>query len=68
LGQVAELFPEAFEHQSDRQGLLPQVSGTGHLLSKNASAILSALESMPSVRGAVVADNGVLIDSTGQLP
>ncbi|MEK9731162.1 MAG: hypothetical protein VW230_05335 [Candidatus Poseidoniales archaeon] len=68
LGQVADLFPEAFEHQSDRQGLLPQVSGTGHLLSKNASAILSALESMPSVRGAVVADNGVLIDSTGQLP
>ena len=68
LGQVAELFPEAFEHQADRQGLLPQVSGTGHLLSKNASAILSSLDSMSSVRGAVVAENGVVIDATGELP
>lgn len=68
LGQVAELFPEAFEHQADRQGLLPQVSGTGHLLSKNASAILTSLDSMPSVRGAIVAENGVVIDATGELP
>ena len=66
LGLIAELLPEAFEHQSDRQGLLPQIANTGHLLSKNASAILSTLESIPSVRSALIADNGIVLDAIGE--
>ena len=68
LGSVAETIPEAFEHQADRQGLLPRGDAVVRLLARDLSSVLRAVVERETVRGAVAIDQGMLIDSVGDLP
>ena len=68
LGSVAEALPEAFEHPSDRQGLLPRGDAVLRLLARDLSSVLRAMVERDTVRGAVAIDQGMLIDSVGDLP
>lgn len=68
LGSLATLIPEAFEFQADAQGLSAGSSLTDRLFARNISAVLSTLEGYDHVRGALAADQGILIDSAGTLP
>ncbi|MDB2334144.1 hypothetical protein N9V30_04235, partial [Candidatus Poseidoniales archaeon] len=68
LGSLATLIPEAFEFQADVQGLSSGSSLTDRLFARNISAVLSTLEGYDHVRGALAADQGILIDSAGNLP
>jgi hypothetical protein len=68
LGLVAELVPEAFEHAADKQGLTASGDVLERLLSRDISMILELLSQRDEVRGALAADQGMLVDSTGELP
>ena len=68
LGLVAELVPEAFEHAADKQGLTASGDVLERLLSRDISMILELLSEREEVRGALAADQGMLVDSTGDLP
>ena len=68
LGSVAEVLPEAFEHAADRQGLLPRGDAVVRLLSRDLSSVLRAMVERETVRGAIAIDQGMLIDSVGDLP
>ncbi|MBT5618897.1 MAG: hypothetical protein HOJ71_07490, partial [Euryarchaeota archaeon] len=68
LGSVAEALPEAFEHPSDRQGLLPRGDAVLRLLARDLSSVLRVVVERDTVRGAVAIDQGMLIDSVGDLP
>ena len=68
LGSVAETIPEAFEHQADRQGLLLRGYAVVRLLARDLSSVLRAVVERDTVRGAVAIDQGMLIDSVGDLP
>ena len=68
LGLVAELIPEAFEHAADKQGLTASGDVLERLLSRDISMILELLSQRDEVRGALAADQGMLVDSTGELP
>ena len=68
LGSVAEVVPEAFEHAADRQGLLARGDAVVRLLSRDLSAVLRTMVERETVRGAIAIDQGMLIDSVGELP
>ena len=68
LGAVAELVSEAFEHSADIRGLLGSGDSLERLLSRDLSAVLDHLSQRPEVRGAIAVDQGMLIDSAGDLP
>ena len=68
LGSVAETLPEAFEHPSDRHGLLPRGDAVLRLLARDLSSVLRVVVERDTVRGAVAIDQGMLIDSVGDLP
>ncbi len=68
LGSVAEVVPEAFEFTADRQGLLARGNALQRLMSRDLSAVLRVLSEQETVRGGVVVDQGMLIDSIGDLP
>ena len=68
LGSVAQVIPEAFEYTADRQGLLARGDAVVRLLARDLSAVLRALVERDTVRGAIAIDQGMLIDSVGELP
>ena len=68
LAELATLLPEAFEFQADAQGLGASTSLTERLFARNISAVLQALADYEHVQGALAADQGILIDSMGNLP
>ncbi|MCH1541292.1 MAG: hypothetical protein L7S56_07700 [Candidatus Poseidonia sp.] len=68
LGQIANLIPEAFEHQTDRQGLGSVTNFVERLLARDLSEVLRQLCEDPTVRGAIAVDAGMLIDQSGELP
>ena len=68
LAELATLLPEAFEFQADMQGLSASGALTDRLFARNISAVLQALSDYEHVRGALAADQGIVIDSTGDLP
>ncbi len=68
LGSVAQVIPEAFEHAADRQGLIARGDAVVRLLARDLSAVLRALVERDTVRGAIAIDQGMLIDSVGELP
>ena len=68
LGDVAEIVPEAFIHQADRQGLRSMTNFVERLLARDLSKVLEHLVKDDTVRGAIAIDSGMLIDEVGQLP
>ena len=68
LAELAALLPEAFEFQADTQGLGTGGALTDRLFARNISAVLQALSDYEHVRGALAADQGIVIDSVGDLP
>ena len=68
LGDVAEIVPEAFIHQADRQGLRSMTNFVERLLARDLSKVLEYLVSDDTVRGAIAIDSGMLIDEVGNLP
>ena len=68
LGSVAEVVPEAFEFTADRQGLSSRGDALQRLMSRDLSAVLRVLIEQDTVRGGIVVDQGMLIDSVGELP
>ena len=68
LGSLAELLPEAFEHQADRQGLKSSGNMVERLLARDLSTVVREMSSHPTVRGALAIDAGMLIDHAGDLP
>tara|TARA_B100001093_G_scaffold349099_1_gene333692 strand:- start:74273 stop:77437 length:3165 start_codon:yes stop_codon:yes gene_type:complete len=68
LGSVAEAVPEAFEFAIERQGLLARGDALERLMSRDLSAVLNELAKQDTVRGAIAVDQGMLIDSVGDLP
>lgn len=68
LGGIAEIIPEAFEHQADRQGLRASTNYVARLLARDLSMVVKTLILDPTVRGAIAIDGGMLIDAAGDLP
>ena len=68
LGTVAECIPEVFEHRADMRGLLGSGSSLERLLARDLSAVLNKISERPEVRGGIAVDQGMLIDSVGDLP
>ena len=68
LGRLADVLPEAFEHQADRQGLGPASNVVERLLSRDLSTVIRELAAHTTVRGAMAIDTGMLIDHAGDLP
>ena len=68
LGSVAEILPEAFEHQADRQGLKSAANTVERLLARDLSKVIRELAAHTTVRGAMAIDSGMLIDHAGDLP
>ena len=68
LGSLAEVLPEAFEHQADRQGLKSSGNMVERLLARDLSTVIRELTSHPTVRGALAIDAGMVIDHAGDLP
>ncbi len=68
LQNLPLFLPESFEFQADTQGLGASTSLTDRLFARNISAVLQALSDYEHVRGALAADQGILIDSMGDLP
>ena len=68
LGDVADLVPEAFVHQADRQGLRSMTNFVERLLARDLSKVLANLVEDETVRGAIAIDSGMLIDESGDLP
>lgn len=68
LGTVAQCIPEVFEHKADMRGLLGSGSSLERLLARDLSAVLIKISERPEVRGGIAVDQGMLIDSVGDLP
>ena len=68
LGALAELVPEAFVHQADRQGLKSSTNSVERLLARDLSTVIRTLAEDTTVRGAMAIDSGMLIDHVGDLP
>ena len=68
FADLAALLPEAFEFQADTQGLGARSALKDRLFARNISAVLQALSGYEHVRGGLAADQGILIDSMGDLP
>ena len=68
LGALAEVVPEAFVHQADRQGLKSSTNAVERLLARDLSAVVRTLADNMTVRGAMAIDSGMLIDHAGDLP
>ena len=68
LGGLAELIPEAFVHQADRQGLKSRNNAVERLLARDLSVVIRTLSEHTTVRGAMAIDSGMLIDHVGDLP
>lgn len=68
LGALAELVPEAFVHQADRQGLKSSTNAVERLLARDLSIVIRTLAEHTTVRGAMAIDSGMLIDHVGDLP
>ena len=68
LGGLAEVVPEAFVHQADRQGLKSSTNAVERLLARDLSAVVRTLSENMTVRGAMAIDSGMLIDHAGDLP
>ncbi len=68
LGSVAEIIPESFEFNADRQGLIPRGDVVERLLSRDLSSVLRIICENITVRGAIAVDAGMLIDNVGELP
>ncbi|MCS5533635.1 MAG: hypothetical protein NZ736_05200 [Candidatus Poseidoniaceae archaeon] len=68
LGSVADIIPESFEFNADRQGLIPRGDVVERLLSRDLSSVLRIICENITVRGAIAVDAGMLIDSVGELP
>ena len=68
LGCVAEIIPESFEFNADRQGLISRGNSVERLLSRDLSSVLRIICENITVRGAIAVDSGMLIDSVGELP
>ncbi len=68
LGSLAEVLPEAFVHQADRQGLKAAPNTVERLLARDLSTVIRELSAHPTVRGAMAVDAGMLIDHAGDLP
>ena len=68
LGGLAELIPEAFVHQADRQGLKSRNNAVERLLARDLSTVIRTLSEHTTVRGAMAIDSGMLIDHVGDLP
>ncbi len=68
LGSLAEVVPEAFEHQAERQGMKAASNTVERLLARDLSNVIRQLTAHPTVRGAVAIDSGMLIDHAGDLP
>ena len=68
LGGLAELIPEAFVHQADRQGLKSRTNAVERLLARDLSTVIRTLSEHTTVRGAMAIDSGMLIDHVGDLP
>lgn len=68
LGALAELVPEAFVHQADRQGLKSSSNAVERLLARDLSTVVKTLAEDMTVRGAMAIDSGMLIDHAGDLP
>jgi predicted regulator of Ras-like GTPase activity (Roadblock/LC7/MglB family)/predicted nucleic acid-binding Zn-ribbon protein len=68
LGSVAEIIPESFEFNADRQGLISSGNVVQRLLSRDLSSVLEKMCQNITVRGAIAVDAGMLIDSVGELP
>ena len=68
LGTTAELVPEAFVHQADRQGLKSSSNAVERLLARDLSTVVRTLSENMTVRGAMAIDSGMLIDRAGDLP
>ena len=68
LGSLAEVLPEAFEHQADRHGLKSSGNMVERLLARDLSTVIRELTAHPTVRGALAIDAGMVIDHAGDLP
>ena len=68
LGSVAQIIPEAFEHNADMRGLIGSGDSLERLLSRDLSVILDNLVQRPEVRGGIAVDSGMLIHDAGELP
>ena len=68
LGSLAEILPETFEHQADRQGLKSASNVIERLLSRDLSTVIREMAAHTTVRGALAIDSGMLIDHAGDLP
>lgn len=68
LGALAEIVPEAFVHQADRQGLKSNTNAVERLLARDLSIVVRTLADNMTVRGAMAIDSGMLIDHAGDLP
>ena len=68
LGALAEVVPEAFVHQADRQGLKSSTNAVERLLARDLSTVVKTLADNMTVRGAMAIDSGMLIDHAGDLP
>ena len=67
LVALAELVPEAFVHQADRQGLKSSSNAVERLLARDLSTVVRTLSENMTVRGAMAIDSGMLIDHAGDL-
>ena len=68
LGALAEVVPEAFVHQADRQGLKSSTNAVERLLARDLSTVVRTLADNMTVRGAMAIDSGMRIDHAGDLP
>ena len=68
LADVLMLMPSVVLHAVDLEGLPSGPGPARRLLSRSASVIMTALGEDPEVLGAVLVDQGLLVDHTGQLP
>ena len=67
LGSLAEILPETFEHQADRQGLKSASNIIERLLSRDLSTVIREMAAHTTVRGALAIDSGMLIDQADRL-
>ena len=68
LGGLADVVPEAFVHQVDRQGLKSGTNEIERLLARDLSTVIRTITEDTTVRGAMAIDSGMLIDHAGDLP
>ena len=68
LSDVLALMPSVVLHAVDLEGLPSGPGPARRLLSRSASVILASLAEDPEVMGAVLVDQGLMVDSVGKLP